>query len=1019
MATQSYSFVQTVLPEVALDPTRLLALMGALLADRGSIMLRELWKEAGALSTVLDRQPPLGLVGELRRSGDMAVAAIALPPPREPPAPCAVAIVAHATWGDAPLPLAVTEPRLYLLEVGVDVERGGPAFFFAEQQLATRRRSRATLAAPKVTPAPPKSIAPDLRLVGEAAATAYATTAGLPPPVPETVPLQVPAWYWQHVGGAREAIVELIRAEGSDAIARVFDAQPMLVMPEIVGTIEAMGAIDHDAKTRMMFERVAQTVSRVHASLREAADYPSRLLALALVLAGDDQGIPRANLERALPFVFEARQRMTPNAPQFVQTLGAEGFVRRRLAEHGVTASANLTQAMHVLGAAVDAGTADPMLPQFQAELELVRTLLATVDPAAAAAMAQPPQQTARAAPPPASTQPAQPARTVRLKPPERRVGAYVIVREYTKPNDFAGPNLTRELEATLLDETIFGTDPSCAIEIKGAYISPQHCRIVRDGDRFILRDHSTNGTFVDGVGRMTERELAPGDWISIGLARVQFQLATPSRISVTFGSEPKQFLVLPDVVPIGRHPENVIQILDRTVAKHHGRITREGDRHIYRDLGSVNGTKLRGVKIVERLLEPGDELVIGGARLTYERGSSVETPMVALPPRPASSQPPAVPARGAPASPAWVSARASGPSSPAESAPDVLPPASWASPESVPPLSAIVPPEPARAASKLYAAQVPQVPQVQRTAVGVPLPPRVTGAKPKAQPTHDDAPTLRSSKPPADIATAPIERVPLEPATWESAPPRAASEVGDVTDPSVRPAWLVDETTNNDPPTWPVSRDPMPDLPALPRGARMSSSVASGELPALPPLRATPMPSQSQVPPGDLAEPQWMSLFLDEAELGGYRRVHDQRNTPPIEPAFLSHGGVRDGHVAWANPQAPTIGLAADHRWLFPSDHEASAYLSHLVPLSTEGLREIIAPPVDHDELRTFTGVRSGAGGPLTRIVCMFRIGRIVAKLEVVEGRQARATRQQLQPYHLVPLAERLVWRARSVLAR
>jgi predicted component of type VI protein secretion system len=51
-----------------------------------------------------------------------------------------------------------------------------------------------------------------------------------------------------------------------------------------------------------------------------------------------------------------------------------------------------------------------------------------------------------------------------------------------------------------------------------GNAISSRHCEIRREGDAFVLKDISTNGTFVnDAPERITERPLASGDLIRIG----------------------------------------------------------------------------------------------------------------------------------------------------------------------------------------------------------------------------------------------------------------------------------------------------------------------------------------------------------------------------------------------------------------------------------------------------------------------------------------------------------------------
>ena len=46
-------------------------------------------------------------------------------------------------------------------------------------------------------------------------------------------------------------------------------------------------------------------------------------------------------------------------------------------------------------------------------------------------------------------------------------------------------------------DSIIIGRDASCGLVIAGENVSRLHCTILRRDDRYVLRDHSTNGTFV------------------------------------------------------------------------------------------------------------------------------------------------------------------------------------------------------------------------------------------------------------------------------------------------------------------------------------------------------------------------------------------------------------------------------------------------------------------------------------------------------------------------------------------
>jgi class 3 adenylate cyclase len=74
-------------------------------------------------------------------------------------------------------------------------------------------------------------------------------------------------------------------------------------------------------------------------------------------------------------------------------------------------------------------------------------------------------------------------------------------------------------------DIVTMGRDPNLDFVIDEHAVSRHHCDVVRRGGRFILRDHSTNGTFVmvPGEGEVhvhvAEIALAKAGWISLGLS--------------------------------------------------------------------------------------------------------------------------------------------------------------------------------------------------------------------------------------------------------------------------------------------------------------------------------------------------------------------------------------------------------------------------------------------------------------------------------------------------------------------
>lgn len=89
-----------------------------------------------------------------------------------------------------------------------------------------------------------------------------------------------------------------------------------------------------------------------------------------------------------------------------------------------------------------------------------------------------------------------------------------------------------------------------------------------------------------------------------------------------------------PELVPlaggrvvVGRAQENDIVLADRRVSAAHAVLEQIGPHWCVRDLGSRNGTYLNGERLlVERVLEPGDEVRLGDTRLVFR------TPNVSAP---------------------------------------------------------------------------------------------------------------------------------------------------------------------------------------------------------------------------------------------------------------------------------------------------------------------------------------------------------------------------------------------------
>src|SRR4051794_359604 len=88
----------------------------------------------------------------------------------------------------------------------------------------------------------------------------------------------------------------------------------------------------------------------------------------------------------------------------------------------------------------------------------------------------------------------------------------------------------------------------------------------------------------------------------------------------IVHGSDGRREYELGALTTIGRHPDNMVQILDRIVSKEHARIIKQPNgTFLYRDLGSLNGSFMAGDRVTERVLAEGDELVLGSTQLVFQ----------------------------------------------------------------------------------------------------------------------------------------------------------------------------------------------------------------------------------------------------------------------------------------------------------------------------------------------------------------------------------------------------------------
>ena len=120
------------------------------------------------------------------------------------------------------------------------------------------------------------------------------------------------------------------------------------------------------------------------------------------------------------------------------------------------------------------------------------------------------------------------------------------------------------------------GRKPGHSLQILDASVSGRHAEVVLDADGALVRDlGSTNGTRVRDE-RVTEARLSDGD-------------------VVVFGSVRMRFLASAGGLTVGRRTGSTLQILDPSVSGRHAEITVDERGPLLRDLGSTNGTRVRG----------------------------------------------------------------------------------------------------------------------------------------------------------------------------------------------------------------------------------------------------------------------------------------------------------------------------------------------------------------------------------------------------------------------------------------
>ncbi len=75
----------------------------------------------------------------------------------------------------------------------------------------------------------------------------------------------------------------------------------------------------------------------------------------------------------------------------------------------------------------------------------------------------------------------------------------------------------------TLKPQSVIGKDPTCDVVFNDPFMSGRHATIRQTNGKFMLEDHSTNGTFVNDK-KIKTHELIDSDFVKFGQTLVKFK---------------------------------------------------------------------------------------------------------------------------------------------------------------------------------------------------------------------------------------------------------------------------------------------------------------------------------------------------------------------------------------------------------------------------------------------------------------------------------------------------------------
>lgn len=190
--------------------------------------------------------------------------------------------------------------------------------------------------------------------------------------------------------------------------------------------------------------------------------------------------------------------------------------------------------------------------------------------------------------------------------------------------------NVTKEHSLTGTRLTV-GRANENNIVVPISTVSRLHAILTKTPTGYTITDqNSTNGLLYKG-GKVREIQLTDGDLIRIGDELGNVATLTYTDLARPAATEVQSLQLDPNlqVVTIGRQPDNTLVLNYPQVSGHHALIRREASGAVLLDLGSINGTFIKGQRIPRNTpvpIQPGDVIQIASYPLVYQLNQIAQT---------------------------------------------------------------------------------------------------------------------------------------------------------------------------------------------------------------------------------------------------------------------------------------------------------------------------------------------------------------------------------------------------------